>query len=335
MLSNYQKICLGLLSELPPRHKEVVVRRFGLKNNKKETLESIGRDLGVTRERIRQIESDSLERLEKKKRENELKEIFSFFGRELKKQGELKREDILLSQLGGGRFSNPVYFLLVLGDGLYRFSENRDFYPFWATKKDISKKIEKVLSNLINVFKKKQKPLSEKEFLSLSKNGNPEFFVSAFEISKKIEKGPLNHIGLIDWPEIKPRGVRDKAYLALKSENKPLHFRDIALVASRIEGGAVLRKPVYPQTVHNELIKDNRFVLIGRGTYALKEWGYNPGRVKDVIAQVIKESDKPLSRKEIVDNVLKQRMVKEGTVLLNLQDKSVFRKDEEEKYHLV
>ena len=87
-----------------------------------------------------------------------------------------------------------------------------------------------------------------------------------------------------------------------------------------------------PQTVHNELIKDPRFVLVGRGLYALKEWGYEEGQVKDVILKILKEARKPLPKEEILAGVLKQRMVKENTVLLNLNNKKYFLKTPEGKY---
>ena len=85
-------------------------------------------------------------------------------------------------------------------------------------------------------------------------------------------------------------------------------------------------------TVHNELIKDSRFVLVGRGLYALKEWGYEPGVVKEVIAKVLRAEDKPLTKEEVFQKVLKQRLIKENTILLNLQDKSCFFKDEAGRY---
>ncbi len=89
---------------------------------------------------------------------------------------------------------------------------------------------------------------------------------------------------------------------------------------------------VLPQTVHNELIKDPRFVLIGRGIYALKEWGYEPGEVKDVITRIIKKAGKSLSKKDIVSRVMEQRMVKENTISQNLSNRKHFSRDSEGKY---
>jgi RNA polymerase primary sigma factor len=51
------------LSALPERELEVVTMRYGLGGTEPKTLEEIGRQLGLTRERVRQIEIDSLRRL--------------------------------------------------------------------------------------------------------------------------------------------------------------------------------------------------------------------------------------------------------------------------------
>ena len=77
-----------------------------------------------------------------------------------------------------------------------------------------------------------------------------------------------------------------------------------------------------------------RFVLVGRGLYALGEWGYQPGQVKDVILSVLKESEKPLTREQVLDKVLKQRIVKANTVFLNLNNKKFFLKNPEGKYQV-
>jgi len=129
---------------------------------------------------------------------------------------------------------------------------------------------------------------------------------------------------LLDWPEINPRGVKDKAYIVFKKIGKPLHFDEVARL---IEGSLV-------QTVHNELIKDPRFVLVGRGIYALEEWGYFPGQVKDVILKILKEEGKPLTKEEILEKVRKQRLVKENTVFLNLSNKKHFLRNSQGKYEV-
>jgi hypothetical protein len=137
-------------------------------------------------------------------------------------------------------------------------------------------------------------------------------------------------MGLSTWPEVNPKTVKDKIKLILSQEKKPIHFKDI----TEMIGNLPQKRNLHPQTIHNELIRNQEFVLVGRGYYALKNWGYNPGRVRDVIYQALSVSEGGLSKDEIVNFVLNQRMVKESTVLLNLQNKKFFKKDKEGKYKI-
>ena len=66
-----------------------------------------------------------------------------------------------------------------------------------------------------------------------------------------------------------------------------------------------------------------RQVLIGRGIYALKEWGFVPGTVLDVIVNVLNTNGEAMSTEEITKEVLKTRNVKQTTIYMNLQNKSV------------
>ena len=157
-------------------------------------------------------------------------------------------------------------------------------------------------------------------------------FESFLEISKNIQKNFEGKIGIKNWIEVSPRGVKDKAFLVLKKEKRPLHFSEVALMIK--SSSFFPEKGIHPATVHNELIKDERFVLVGRGLYALKEWGYETGTVKDVILSILSESQKPLTKQEIINKVLKKRIVKENTIFLNLQDKNKFSKTSKGKYIL-
>ncbi len=315
---NFQKICQELLKELPKKQEEIISRRFGLNNGRKETLEEIGHDFNITRERVRQIEEDGL--LKIKAKLSAYKEVFQHFSQYLKKHGGLRKEEILLQELGGNKYQPQVAFLFHINENFKRFSESSDFYPFWATDKNAPEAVEKNIDNILYKLGKVKKPISLKELSPLCNN---KFLASYLEVSKKILKNSDGLYGLREWPEINPKGVKDKAYLVFKKQKKPLHFNEIAGMIS----GAL------PQTVHNELIKDPRFVLIGRGIYALKEWGYESGQVKDVIARVIKESG-PLTQGEILNKVLKQRLVKENTILLNLNNRKNFSRDSQGKYKI-
>lgn len=318
MSSNYQKICQELVRGLPKRQKDIILRRFGLAAGERETLEAIGEDFGVTRERVRQIGEDGLKKIKsiiESRSVANLQKTFGRFKQYLKKFGNLRKEDTVLRELGGENGKAQIYFLLTLGENFERLGETDDFYSLWLINQNSFLKAKKVISALHQELKKLGKPLTLKEISSFCSLKNPAL-ESYLEISKNIHKNQDCLFGLKDWPEINPRGTRDKVYLAFKKAQKPLHFTE---VASLIDGALT-------QTVHNELIRDQRFILIGRGTYALAEWGYYPGQVKEVIYKVLKEAKNPLTKEEILEKILEQRQVKENTILLNLSNRNLFSK---------
>ena len=329
---DYIKICSTVLNDLPPRTNDVIERRFGLKKGKKETLESIGENYGITRERVRQIEEEGFSKVQLKG----IQKVFNHFNNKIESLGGLKKEDVLLSFLGGEKHQNHVLFLLTLANGLEKHSEDNDFHCFWTKDKKAIDSAKRVISLTLNKLKKDKITYTLDELFnvqkaSLSKIGkiNKGIFQSYIEVSKNIQENGDNQIGLNKWVEINPKGVKDKAYLILKKQGDPLHFRK---VADLIGGSSCFEKnKVHTATVHNELIKDPRFVLVGRGLYALVEWGYEPGTVKDVIIKALK-GKRPLSKDEISEKVLKQRIVKKNTIFLNLQNKNCFFKNSQGNY---
>jgi len=315
---NYQKISSEIIKDLPERTKNVIERRFGLKG-KKESLEKIGRDYGITRERVRQIESDGLKKM--KSKTDKYQTVFQNLSEKIEGFGGIKREDNFLKSLASEN-TNHVFFLMMVSDSLHRFSGNKDIHPFWANNPENVDYTQKTVSLFHELLNKRKEPISFEECSFLNTDKKSEAILEAV---KNIRRNQEGLFGLKNWPEINPRGNKDKAYLVLKREGKPLHFTSIAKL---IEG------PALPQTVHNELIKDPRFVLVGRGIYALIEWGYKPGQVKDVIIDVLKKSKKPLSKEEVADRVLRQRLVKRNTIYQNLNTKKCFVKDEKGRYFI-
>ena len=332
---DYSKICTDTISFLPRKLQEVIEKRFGLDPlRKRQTLQQIGDLFGITRERVRQMESEALSKLRAGYPVSKLNNVSVFFKDYLKKYGGLRREDLLLNDLGEAGERNLVFFLLQIVPSLQRFEKRDIFYPFWAQAGGVQDKALVLLNNLTEILEKNKVPLSKEEAYSLFSGEDEVFLDSLIEASRKIEVGPLDKIGLVAWPEIKPRGVRDAAYLILKKLGRPLHFRDIAGNANGLDGYFFQRKKILPQTVHNELIRDPQFVLVGRGTYALKEWGYLDGTVKDIIRGILKKNGAALTRQEVLQRVLRQRIVQPNTIFLNLNNKNCFKKDEEGKYTL-
>jgi len=110
-----------------------------------------------------------------------------------------------------------------------------------------------------------------------------------------------------------------------------MHFAEIA---DRINQISFDRKKANAATVHNELILDEKYILVGRGLYGLKEWGYRKGTVADVIEKVITEAGRALSREEIIEKVLGQRLVKKATINLALMNREKFELVGGDKYYL-
>lgn len=340
------KTVVGLLKNLSPRNRDIISRRFGLKNGKKETLESIGQSYGITRERVRQIEEFILNQLtESSKNNNEIEQYVTLAQNIVNKNGGTIKERELFRLFSGteqdSAVNSSLILLLSLRKSPTRFAENDSFNSFWAINEACVASFKNTASSLETILAKNKKPVSQNDFYSLIKK----YSISGFDggeltsnqlnsylsISKNVGNNIYNEIGLVNWAEIKPRGVKDKAYLVLKKAAAPKHFGDIAKC---INSANFAGKKANTQTVHNELIKDNRFVLVGRGMYALAEWGYKSGTVKDVLVDILKSSSKPMHKTALLTSVMNARMVKENTILLNLQDSKVFVKNEDGTYTL-
>jgi hypothetical protein len=155
---------------------------------------------------------------------------------------------------------------------------------------------------------------------------NEEILKRWLSLSKHIGSNPLSEWGRMTTPAIRIKGIRDYAYLAIKRHGEPMHFSD---VAKKI--GVLFTKKAHVATTHNELIKDPRFVLVGRGLYALTEWGYKPGIVRDVIRETLEQAG-PLKKDEIIKQVKRARFVKDNTILVNLNDPRYFKRMKDGRY---
>ena len=349
---NPAKLVNETIEGLSPRLKEVVILRFGLNGGKHHTLEATGQKFGITRERVRQIQNDAFDYLSRGAVVQKIKPLFEALGTHLDVHGGVRKESTILENdlVSGGStdLNKPehkaaVYFALNLGQAFNRHLETDKWHTFWTNQKNTSQLVNKLTVSLVDYFESKKAVLDEAgvndfvgKFLAKQggfKNPTSERIVNAyFGLIKPITKNIYREYGLRKWSQINPAGVRDKAYLVFRKSEKPMHFKE---VAQAINQAGFSNKSAHPQTVHNELIKDPRFVLIGRGMYALKEWGYMPGTVKDVLVHTLKKIGKPLTKTELLDQISKQRVVKSNTVALNLQNKNYFKKTSEGRYTLV
>lgn len=329
-----KEVTAQAIKSLPnARLREVLERRFGLRGKEAETLDAIGRSFGVTRERVRQIEADGLRHLSTRTQAaGVLQPFFGSLGEHFGHHGYVFEENKLLNSIAEPRFHNHVFFLLTVGEPFSCRDEGEEWHTRWFTKEEMLKSAEAVVARTAEDLATVKKPVPAADLFKTLKARSreilgtvpgPDTLESYLAISKVIKQNPYGEFGLVSWPTIRPRGVRDRAYAVLARASKPMHFREVAWAISKSGWSA---KKAHPQTVHNELIKDPRFVLVGRGLYALAERGFKPGTVSDVIVAVLKSAGGPLHRDEIVKRVLESRFVKPNTVLLNLQNKELFKR---------
>jgi hypothetical protein len=317
------------------REREIIARRFGL-FDRKETLEQIGELLGITRERVRQLEKAILIRLKIAAEEGklELESIERYLVEHLHEMGRAARLSDLSEKIIPGsteRDRAHVAFVAELAPKLSILGENDHYHHGVAlSEHHDEKQLKKRVDEVVKTVKEHGQTLSAQELHAKLSYEHPDHVRALASLSKNLAN--LRDVwGLTKWPTVNPKNIRDKIYVILQENGKPMHFSDIA---GAIKDSDFKRKDVTTQAIHNELIKDKRFVLIGRGIYALNEWGYKKGTVADIITDVLKKADEPLHRDEIVRRVLKDRHVKETTILLNLQSKPEFKRVAKATYAL-
>jgi hypothetical protein len=341
-MATSSKIITNALEQLNPRQREVIVARFGLEGKAEgETLAAIGDRLGVTRERVRQIESSAMAVVAKGVMKHDdtvatLAKIKSFIAM---KGGVAGKTDVAAhaATFIKGVGIPELDFLAETSGAFIERRENEDFFPVYANSRKDWESAESFVRNwTVALRSRRGKVLAgsyRAELAHFTKQNSLSSTVADnyLSFSKQVGRNPFGDEGLSEWEEINPRTVRDKIYLVLKKNDQPLHFETIA---RRINDAKFNddQKALAP-TVHNELIKDDRFVLVGRGIYGLREQGYEPGIAREVIARVLAEKG-PLSAKDVVAHVTKQRFFKPNTIAINLQNKRLFEHLPDGKYRV-
>jgi len=353
-----------LFSHLNDKERDIIKRRFGLHEDAKDgqTLEEIGQKYGITRERVRQIENLSLKKLkELREMRSEIKEAEGVVTQLLEQYGGIMEETFFLESILNylethDQSDASLLFLAehIFSDNVTKVKSNKEYNHLWRTGssdvnllKDIIAEIVKIievkavpidLAELLNEFKKtdffqknKERVLSVANMLDISEEDTDKILESYLRASRRIKQDVFDRWGLVSWGTVSPKKINDKIYLVLKKSGKPMHFTEIT---KQINEAKFDDKIAYPATVHNELILDEKYVLVGRGIYALKEWGYNPGTVSDVVENLIKENG-PLTKEQIIEKVLEKRQVKKSTIYLSLMNNPRIKKVEDGKYHLV
>lgn len=333
----------NIIKDLSERQVDIIQRRFGLLGESPKTLAELGKKYGITRERVRQIESSALKYVLNKSKENkEIRDAFNKCVSHLESLGGIRKADFLYNDLkfvlrDNSLLSSYIDLLFsIFGKPIF-YQEDANFFDFFFLSQEDLKNGKDFVSKIAKFLKNKKEDIIErKKFDSLFKQAvkghkfNDSIGLNIILNSKKFSINPYGDIGLSEWPEICPKTIRDKSYLVIKKNGTPMHFRDIAKAINNVNFDS---KKAHPQTVHNELIRDSKFVLVGRGLYGLSEFGIAPGTAKEVISRILKKHG-PLKMDDVFKLVSKERVYKYNTVLLNLHNKKKFKKLPGGLYHL-
>ncbi|MEA3450213.1 MAG: sigma factor-like helix-turn-helix DNA-binding protein [Patescibacteria group bacterium] len=365
-----------IFSKLTERERDVLMRRYGLHGKGKETLETIGNVHNLTRERIRQIETSSIKKLQDlgtpSKHVSSLRKVIYQL---MEEHGGLMEKSYLLDLLVGYSLNglskqqsdeeihkNYLNFLItkLLHDEFEEINNHKYFKESYRFKFQELSHLEELIEELLSEIKKLKQIYQTDKIINLIRNlkaynkheekinikgsldvarilksdlfeedpkyiNNHKVIFSLLKAAKRIDQNKFGHWGAHNWREIKPKTINDKINLVLKNHEEPMHFAEIAKAINKI---GFDNKQANAATVHNELILDKKYILVGRGMYGLKEWGYKDGTVSDVISEILNKNE-ALSREEIIDEVLSRRLVKKATIILALMNRGKFKKTDE------
>jgi hypothetical protein len=325
-----------LLEPLKEREKNILIKRYGLNGHSVSTLKTVGEEQGLTRERVRQIEKELLQALKRNAKDEEVFVLArDLIVNMILEHGGIISEERLMELLNSEtpEQENAIRFILHLVAELELVDSEEEVKPSWTMPSFNRDLLKNFIAEIKSVFHGHGKPMHAEHFLEKVKETqlfkensnelNDKVLINFLHATAPIQQNVFGEYGLEHWSEIHPKDVGDKAYLVMRHHKKPEHYSSITELINKHK---LDNRTAYKETVHNKLIKDKRFVLVGRGIYALAEWGYKPGVVSDMIKEILVETGKPMTRDEIVAEVLSRRMVKKNTILVGLSNKKMFQK---------
>ena len=315
-----------------PKERLVLMKKFWLGWEKGIPLQRIGAEYDLTRERIRQIETQALMRFRRLIVGNELyMNVLSEAKKILDAHGGILAEDTLVSKLINRnlfKFSKQELKLILVSDfDVAYLKRNKYLYKAFYVEPLYEDLLTQMVLFVNDYFGQRGKSQDLYEFIAVLKDTflkdykevgylrNDLFYMNFFSIIRDISMFD-GKIGFDTFTDVNPKTMKLKIYYTMKRLNKPVHFQE--LPAKILDWFP--EKAVKINTIHNELVKNNDlFVNLGLGRYGLREWGYEGGQVKDILVRILEKNDRPMAVKELCKEVLKEKMVSPNTVMLNLQ----------------
>ena len=338
MKIDIQKPVDNALKLLKEQQRYIIVSRFELNGKKKQSLQEIADGFQLTRERVRQIQVSAIERLRKDDCVALLSKTIKLLEETLEECGSVATEERICNvcNLANKKERGYARLLLEIGDSFNKQKISKEMNSFWYTSENKKNEAERIISSLNKeIFRNVDVIYKYKDVVNLinkvsSKNiKNNKEYVSLLDISLFLKRNKEGEWGHYKNPQISLKGISGYISLVLSNAGEPLHFEEISRRISELKG-----KKCYLGSCHNELVRSNKFFLVGRGLYVMNGMGYESGTISEVLIKIIKENGS-ITQEKAVEIVKKKKIVKEKSIRQNLLNKKYFTKNKEGKYILV
>ena len=332
-----------ILKSLSEKERSVIERRVWLEWEK-ETLQNIGNSFSpsITRERVRQIEDSWIKKIGRIIKATLLTQIQERAKTFLDLHGGVLSKDKLINIIIKDleitdEVNASVLEIIIQSDFDIKKSKQKLGCEIFFFLPSVQKNnIEAAHKEALKILKKKKDVLNKTSLFEMiasnmkdQANLSLSFIDSSLELFDDIVYWEDNLVGLTKWKILNPKTLKDKAIYVMKKEKSPMHFVDISNKITQM-----LEESVKVNTIHNELIRNTEFVLIWRWIYALKDWGFTPWTVLDVISNILEKAWEPMCTEDITKEVLKTRNVKQTTIYMNLQNKKAIERVGRNYYQL-
>lgn len=324
-----------ILANLDSRERDIILRRYGLKGET-ESLHDIASNYNVTRERIRQIQQRAVHKIKPLiDGDEDINNFFDQVKQFLKPIGVRPEKSFFKLIVQNFKLEEKdlriVKFFSIFSRQIVFQKANEIFDDFYAKDEEPHKIIRHSLKRIYFYFLENKEPIPEEEVIKiilkeikvhLKNRPEKEDLLDLLRILRDIGRNPFNLWGLRNHRFIEPKCLKDKIYLILKIENRPLHFIEIYKKLKSVQTIEDLSltwlKDYNINSLRNELIRHSEFVWVGKGIYGLKEWGLIPGTVKELIIQILKEKRK-ISKEKLWQIISSQKQIQKSSFHIYLK----------------
>lgn len=285
------------------RMRRLILRRYGL-DGPPRTLEQVGAELGVSKERVRQLESLALEEL-RREHAGEAGSITAPLHEALAAVGGvapisyLEEQLPALYQVESVSTAGATRLLLELEPDHVHLPGRR-----YALRHAAVAEVEQLDDAVATYLRKwvRPAPVSELTTELAGTRAYPTVVnrFPSFSLAARTRANPLTQVlptgavALKEWT----RTRLDEAIQALRELGKPSHYVDVAAQVRKLLPPGV---PASEEAIHNLLLGEAAFVRVSRGVFGLAEWQDSEPGTARAVAAALEAAGKPLHRDEIAE----------------------------------